>query len=506
MTKTHILPGEKAARIGVFALTAVFPLFITDVYNNITATKYIYFSIVAAFFLMLCLIGKIKAYDFTTVKSTVKLQDLPMPDLFFLLFVLVALVSTVSSRFKLASLGGGGGRRMGLIMILACFFAYVMISKFYRIRGKELFFFGTTIIISSLFGFAQFLGFDPLYMLANLSSFDSLRFISFSGNINVHASLMCIGAPFAMYIFCFAENKKSRIFWLLVSICGFIGFLTCNSDSGYLGMVAAFAALAVLSAKTKESFVRYLRLVAVFFVTCMAFLGVQKLFEETSRHITFLGRIVTYPALGAAVAVVALLLSFLIDKKVSEPKTIIKIRKLIIAAIISVIAIVAFIVFWFSVIDKTTDLGIFNFYLRFNDSWGTERGYVWTRMLRIFGNFPLNKKLIGSGPDTAAFELLSQYGYEMRHELFYYFDNAHNDIIQYLVTLGLLGTGTYIALIATSVKTALGSVSVYSRAAVLPIIAFFAQSVVNIYQPITTPLFFVFIALSQCKKYEDANI
>ena len=502
MIKKKYLPGERAAQVGVFMLISFFPIFVTKAYSNITATKYFTFSILAAFFLALCLICKVATYDFTTGKLLDKNKEISKPDLFYLLFVIVAIVSTVSSRFPLASLGGGGGRRMGLVMILATFFAYIFISKFYRTRPKEFYLFGGTVIFSSIFGFFQFLGFDPLNMLVNLRKFDFTRFISFSGNINVHASFICIGAPFAMYMFCHALKKKDFYFWLTVSVCGFIGLLTCNSDSGYLGIFVSFVVLAILSAKQRKSFIRYLVLVATFFLTCGFFRFMRNVFEDQSRNITFLGRIVTNPAVVMLVSVNAILFAGFLYFSVFEPKHYKSIQKAIIILMCTVVGAFALIVFWFTIVDKETDLGMFNYYFRFNDSWGTERGYVWTRMLRIFRDFPFYRKLIGSGPDTAAFELVSQYGHEMRTQLFYYFDSAHNDVIQYLVTLGLWGALTYLLLVFTSAKSGLESDSVYSRAAVLSVIAFFAQGFVNINQPITTPLIFVFMGLTQCKKYE----
>ena len=39
-------------------------------------------------------------------------------------------------------------------------------------------------------------------------------------------------------------------------------------------------------------------------------------------------------------------------------------------------------------------------YVVMNDSWGTERGYVWRIAMEIYRDFPLSHKLFGHGPDT----------------------------------------------------------------------------------------------------------
>ncbi len=500
MNKSNCLPGEKSARFGVFLLIAIFPVFLTKVYQNITVSRYFFFTLTASFCFMLCMLAWVRKADVIDSVRSLKNKELSKPDLFFMLFLLVAVVSTLSSKYRLASLGGGGGRRMGLLLIIATFLSYIFISKFYRIRKKEFIFFGITVAFSSIFGFIQFLGFDPFNMLSGLKSFDFYRFISFSGNINIHASFICIGASFAMYMFCFAEKKRDLFFWLAVAVCGFTGLLTSNSDSGYLGVLVAFLALAVLSSKERKRFIRFFVTVVAFLITCGLFGAVHGQFDN-ARGITFIGRILINPVFVAVSVAVTLLVLFYIYEKVFDEEQYSFIHDLIVLLICLTVVAALSLIFYFTFIDTETDIGSLEHYLRFDDSWGTDRGYVWKRMISVFNSFPFYRKFIGSGPDTAVFELMIQYGEEMRHELFYYFDNAHNDLIQYLVTLGIWGVVTYLGLVFGAIQKGLRSESVYSRAAVLAVISFFAQSAVNIYQPITTPLFFVFIALSQCSEY-----
>lgn len=57
------------------------------------------------------------------------------------------------------------------------------------------------------------------------------------------------------------------------------------------------------------------------------------------------------------------------------------------------------IMVYFSCIDTKTDLGSFERIIRFNDIWGTHRGFMWIRSIWIFGDASFIEKLFGVGPD-----------------------------------------------------------------------------------------------------------
>ncbi|MBO5387133.1 MAG: O-antigen ligase domain-containing protein, partial [Lachnospiraceae bacterium] len=76
-------------------------------------------------------------------------------------------------------------------------------------------------------------------------------------------------------------------------------------------------------------------------------------------------------------------------------------------------------------------------------------------------------------------------------------DNAHNELLQYLVTLGILGVISYLGVVVSSVfymlKYGKGNYMVYGFFTAT--VGYFFQSIINLNQPITTPLYFVIMAL-----------
>ncbi|MGN1126217.1 MAG: O-antigen ligase family protein, partial [Ruminococcus sp.] len=143
-------------------------------------------------------------------------------------------------------------------------------------------------------------------------------------------------------------------------------------------------------------------------------------------------------------------------------------------------------------------------YFRFSDSWGTHRGFMWIRALYIFGDMSILHKIFGSGPDTfTAMMNISGYNDELKIFKAETTDCAHNVYLNYLVTLGIAGVMSYITAIVSCVVRAVKKAcsNKYALIFASSVVCYGAQSIVNIDQPITTPLFILMLALteSQCR-------
>ena len=121
---------------------------------------------------------------------------------------------------------------------------------------------------------------------------------------------------------------------------------------------------------------------------------------------------------------------------------------------------------------------------------------MWSKTMEIFWDFSLWRKLFGSGPDTFYYTFQPYFD-----ELTKYWTSstnaAHNEYLNYLITVGLLGAAAYCTALISGVVRGFRSISrqpmvaVYCAAA----ICYGAQALVSIAQPITTPLLIIFLAL-----------
>lgn len=502
--KKGLIPSF-VAQFGIIMLFTVYPLLMTNKYYNITSSKYVFFCFVSAISLMLCLIILTLKTDFSEPKyvlSRLKHQITPS-DIFILIFAVVSVISCLGSDYFLAALGGGQGRQMGLMMNLSLTFAYIFISKFYTIRIKDFYPMGIVFVIVCIFALVQFIGYDPFGLIATLTSVRRSTFLSTIGNINVYASYICIVAPLAMYLFCFETGKIKSIFWLIISCVGYLGLFTSNSDSGYIGIGVALILIFILSTGSNISFKRMWILILSFFIVAGLFKIISQIYANSMHCLTFLTEIATSTYVVTGGFFVSATVLYIMKQYNPSQSVLRKIRVISVsAAVIGITAALSAFIY-FSFINTEISLGSLEHYLRFNKNWGTGRGDIWTKAFKAYSELPLSKKLFGAGEDTFVLLLSDKLGYSEIRVGRSYYDNAHSEFIQHLLSIGIFGLISYLMLAFYAIKAAIKADSTIQKALLIPIVSFLVQSSVNILQPITSPFIFVLFALTQCKTQQD---
>ena len=70
--------------------------------------------------------------------------------------------------------------------------------------------------------------------------------------------------------------------------------------------------------------------------------------------------------------------------------------------------------------------------LTFNDKWGSYRGYIWRKIVEVYGDAPFVNKLFGYGNESVRVTLKAACYNEMVQVTGKVYDNAHNELLQYL--------------------------------------------------------------------------
>lgn len=490
---------NKIAAVGVFILLCIFPLFMTDGYHNITISKYHFFCISAICFTLLSVVSY---YTGSGYKRNIKEQK-NTTDICMLIFMIACIASWLFSSHRIEAFSGSAGRHMGLVLMLLMIMAYFFVSRAYIISYREIALFGISIIIICAFAVIQYIGFDPFNLLADILKKQRKSFIAFSGNINVFASYLCISVPLFMYLFCTEIKKKRLILYTCTLVFGFFGIITSNSDSGILGLAAAFFIIFLLCCKDSKMFSKFWLLVSICASSFLLFSLLRIIFKSKVRRAETLYVFLLKPWLCAAVILISLTL-FLIIRKFPISEKALKIIRIsvIVLTVLIIISFIAAIVY-FTFFNTKKSLGKLSHYLRFNNKWGSERGKLWRKLAHAYAEFPILKKIFGAGEDTVALVLKETYGSSIKTTVGQYFDNAHNEPFQYLVTLGIFGVSSYLASLGTAVKSGIKSDAQLNKAAAVCVCVYFVQSLVALNQPITTPLLFIFLGLTRSRSANE---
>ena len=158
-----------------------------------------------------------------------------------------------------------------------------------------------------------------------------------------------------------------------------------------------------------------------------------------------------------------------------------------------------FLMGYVNLVKPEQSFGFLDTYLRFNDSWGTGRGYVWTRLMEIFKNANIGQKLVGHGQGSVQLLLLTDYYEEMQSMLGYYFDSAHNVYLHLLTTIGVIGVLPYMGLILGTLikgmKDWRQKHETLTSGIVICVAAYAIMDIVSVLQPGVGILFLLLIAI-----------
>lgn len=369
-----------------------------------------------------------------------------------LMLMAVCVVSCARAGFTNAVLTGSEGRYCGLYFMISCGAAFFVISCGRMSMKRLMPLVITCAALCAGLGFVNAIGYDPLGFYDRIKKGQEPTFLSTIGNFDFFGAFIVMIFSLAGAQFVLNENKGMR--WLggvCASIMAF-GITACRTECSFAGMHMACYLLFALSGGAYARMVRACMLWAVSFASLPV---TYPLLEASiyNPHIDGLPKMLYNLHIGeyaallfAAFAVVFLLLQRRGKKPVSRKQLMKWMMGLFFCGGMLLIAAIVY----FSVFDTKTKLGSFANFLRFNDSWGTLRGFVYVRALRAFRDFEPMDKLFGAGMELTR-SILTPYFDNPKMLRYGVFNDPHCQPLQMLLTCGIAGMlcflGLYLSMI-----------------------------------------------------------
>ena len=419
-------------------------------------------------------------------------------DIPFAVLILIYLLSMALSGYPYETWWGNRGRYMGVLMWLMLFLAYVCITRFYRLRRWHVYAFLLAGLGVCLWGLTDF------FQLNVFGFFDEVPdraywsiFAASIGNINSYTSYLALLLAVSMGLFVRAEKLPEGLF-ALAAFCIANQALICGmSDNVVFTYGMLYAAAPLLLWQQRRHVLRYgicllitllaMRLGGIMINTPA--LGTINMGENNGILIT-LGSCsalwLPILALGAVLLIGGLLTRRTMGQALTKlPK------RLWTGLIVLGIAAVLGVLIDANMGNHAALWQPFSSFLCFNDKWGTGRGFAWRMALTYFVNdMPFLQKLFGYGPDTYYMITMDNYFQDMVNAGYGMFDSAHNEYLNYLMTIGIAGLLAYLWLCLRFLKT-------WRRRAqarpmyyvpMLMLLAYSAQAFINICVPIVYPI------------------
>ena len=484
--------------IGIFA---VLPLAMTTKgYSNITVTKVTVFGIIAitAFFWMVLLryFDSIECGNAPWIHPG-KAKCFDIIDILLIIFFIANVITCISSGRVLNDLSAAGDKHMGMAYVILLFMLYLSI-KYTKIADYRYICIVMTIgtVLAIMAAILQFMGVDFFNFLGRLSKLEVANFLSTMGNTAVFGKYICIVCPAVIYYLGAYKDKLSVVCFYLLSLLFPCGVIVSNTDAGIIGLGIAVI-LSFILALYYERMLTFVRSLIAGLAGVLIF-GIVYHSVPTARHVAgfvryFVGaKVMFLAAILLAIFIVIMLFYKKLNWSVSR-KTGKRIGfAVFVVCVVFICAIVGAFVY-FSFINTAVPLGRLETYLRFGEKWGTGRGTIWRWCMNMFSDYSFKDKLFGAGHGMVPQLLKDAYWNDMKTQMGYYFDNAHNFFLHQLLTIGIVGVVSYIALLIALIVKAIRNA--HTAGFAMAIIIYLIVGMVCICEPISEPYIWVFYAL-----------
>lgn len=509
--ETLLEPWKKVNQIiaSVFTLIiiAVFPLFFRNYYFDILTVKYIFYygtiismAVVSLVVSIIFLFLDKSRYDWATIKSLKRqfsIKSFRKSDWAMIAFLIAVAISTFQSDYFYESFWGNEGRFMGMFLILLYGVSFFIIGHCLKFKQWFLDVFLFAGMIACIIGIMQFFKYDPIGFKKGLTASDFPSFTSTIGNINTYTSYVALISGMGTVLFAIEKNRFRRAWYLFTVIISIFALITGISDNAYLTLLALFGLLPLYLFNNLKGLKRYMVLVAILF-TEFQFIDLisQKYPEHVLKINGLFNVIVGYDKLAHFVVVLwgICIVLYVLDACVSKDSIMKKDNNLgrwiWLGLLIIIVMAGCYILYDANIAGNADKYGSLKKYLVINDDWGTHRWYIWRIGMESYARFPLIHKIFGYGPDTFGIITVNNFYEEMISRYNEKFDSAHNEYLQYLITIGIVGLAAYLTLLFTSIGEMIRASKKrpVMMALTFALVCYGAQAAVNISVPIVAPI------------------
>ena len=529
----------------VYLMFTLFPLIYHDFYFDILETKTKTFSYLTVTMIVLVAGWGIFSGELVNVFKSGEKFGFSLTDWSMLIFWIVAGISTLAAgKYMKQAFTGEEGRFVGFAFITIITAAYFLVTRYLKFSKHMVTVFLITSWLMCLFGITDFYNMNLLHFKDNMKPTQYAMFSSFIGNINSYTVFAGFSVTVSAVLFVMSrESVKRTVFYFATMLVAMTALTMGKSDNGYLTLAALFVLLPLAAFRTRTGLRRYLLMLAVYFTNIARIWHIEQTRQAKGLDFIWIDGLFSHIAklsvLPALIALLWILYAALLiwDIKTGRAKLSVSenrnsgsgraesgaapeenlptaLRYVWLALI--VLAVLGVFMLLGQANGGTKQEAMQKFgplgeYLFFDDEWGTQRGYVWRACWEEFMELDFFHKLVGTGPDCFSVQMLLHRYKEMVDKTGQIYDSAHNELLQYLYTTGMIGLVAYLGQIAgaaaAAAKTGLAAekgegvrepyYAAYMWASGFAAVCYAAQSIVNINIPVVSPLLWIFIMFTE---------
>ncbi|WP_097003392.1 O-antigen ligase family protein [Lacrimispora amygdalina] len=508
ISSNRLKRNNLASIIYVCIILGVFPLVFHDYYFDMLTFKYQFYYSITSIYLCFIIVNNIAdAFMNKRMKFTYHniFKKLTMPELSILFFLIIAILSTIQSDFFYESFWGNEGRYTGLFTLILYAIGTLFIIRYLHFKNWILYLFLFSGFLVCCLGITDYYKLDILGFKVNIAPTQYNMFMSTIGNVNTYTSYVALIMAVSAVMFSTEETHWKIILYYFCMVCSFFAIIMGLSDNSYLSLLTLFGFLPLYLFGTKRGLRRYFLIITTLLSVIYMIININKAFPD--KVLEMQGIIDHIPLTVLKVLLIFMICITAIAYIVkywfkSENDNLGMIWRYIwLALLLVIVGVILFTMYDINIALNKDRYGSLTQYLLFNDDWGTHRGFNWRIGMENYNRFSPIHKIFGYGPDT--YGIITHFNdyKEMAEKYNETYDSAHNEYLQYFITMGPLSLISYLVFIASSIRALINKSkdNIYAISIMFAVLCYSVQAFVNISVPIVAPIMFVLLASGLAK-------
>lgn len=488
--------GNKLTQIYIVLMLVVFPLFFTNKLFNLTNDKKYFFLFLTIAYMCILLPGMI---DFKAIKWS-------WETIFFVALLVGILLSVCFAEDSNKAFFYMTSRSVNGMCFLCCVGMYFYIRKFGKLNKIII---GAWLAGSSMiyaFGSLCACKINLFYIQDGVSS--PANRLTPLGNTNFNATYVCLMLSMVMVLFMLEKEVIHQRWYVLNLYMGFLFVFFIKTDSSMIAMAVGILVLGFFSVERKAWLEKYFELLGIVLAAEATVCLVRRFWGEDIYPFKGIGADILVEEVIAIELLLYIILYVLFKKMAGFQAASVKIRKYVIvfclgATVCGIVMAVIVNCKWI-IPDEDSVLN----YLILKNRTFTKRGYIWKKTWVLIKEESIWQVLFGNGANHYGEMMVERFGAKPAEYLGGRVEDPHNEFLQIFMDMGIAGIVGYFGLILGTLVRAWNNFRKQDMyvAAILVLVVYLVQGLVNCCAITHLPLLLIFIGLVNGKNIDFLHL
>ena len=494
--------GKRGTYFYVLIMLVIFPLFYTDGLFNLCSDKEDLFLFATLIYVCVLIPVFIKqVYNLRKERAKCKGMDI----VFGVILLSALFLSTIFAIDSRQSFFYSIDRMISGMCVLGCIVVFFAIRQYGIFDGVILWgwLLGSSLIY--LIGILCACGINVMHIQDGIIDTQKPIYLTTLGHADLNTCYVCLMLPLIMVMYMICKEKFSQILHGINLYLGFLFIYFIKTDSVLIAMAAGLVVLLYFAVEREVWFGRYLQVIGLYLGAKATIWLLLHMYGERLHSFFDLGEILLRGNLILGEVIIYVLIIVINNlKKDCLRKGLFIIREYVLCLGI-VLAICFVIGVIFANLNKVniSEDSLWS-YLVVKDTTFNRRGFIWNRTVYTFINEPFWRKLFGNGLNCFR-EFIAAGGTVSLEELT--FNDPHNEFLQMLSDMGILGVIGYFGLLLSTLIRALKTwkKNELQVAVALTLCVYLIQGIANEYSIFYLPLLCIFLGLANGSMTKNQN-